>query len=95
VYERLLNEAAGHDRRLFYCAEGVRWAMIEKRPRRVREVERCTDLVQTPVPPTLRADLVEVARRMGYNSVAALNRDVLAAFIREQKQALDTPQPAT
>ncbi len=68
--------------------------MIEKRPRRVREAERCTDIVQTPVPPTLRADLVDVARRMGYNSVAALNRDVLVAFIRDQKRVLDAPKPA-
>ncbi len=68
--------------------------MIEKRPRRVREVERCTDLVQIPVPPTLRADLMEEARREGYNSVAAISRDVLAAFIRERKQALDAPQTA-
>lgn len=66
--------------------------MIEKRPRRVREGERCTDLVQTPVPPTLRADLVDVARRLNYNSVAALNRDVLVAFIRDQKRVLDAPK---
>jgi len=60
--------------------------MIEKRPRRVREVERCTDLVQIPVPPTLRANLVEEARRAGYTS--------LAAYIREQRLMLDAPTPA-
>lgn len=61
--------------------------MIEKRPRRVREVEeRCTDLVQVPVSPTLRAHLVEEARRAGYSS--------LAAFIREQRLMLDAPTPA-
>lgn len=61
--------------------------MIEKRPRRVREVdERCTDLVQIPVPPTLRASLVDEARCAGYSS--------LAAFIRERKLMLDAPKPA-
>jgi len=93
VHGRLLNQADGSTHRLLHCAEGA-LKVSEKRPRRVREGERCTDLVQTPVPPALRADLVDVARRMGYTSVAAINRDVLMAFIRDQKAALATPKPA-
>lgn len=68
--------------------------IIEKRPRRVREGERCTDLVQIPVPPTLRADLMDVARRDGYASVAAVARAVLTDYICQRKQALDAPTSA-
>ncbi len=90
VHGRLLNQADGSTHRLLHCAEGA-LKVSEKRPRRVREGERGTDLVQTPVPPALRADLVDVARRMGYTSVAAINRDVLISSFRSQHGSKGTP----
>jgi hypothetical protein len=45
------------------------------RPRRIGE--RCTELVQVPVPPSLRRQLEQEAAHAGYQS--------LAGYVRERK----------